>query len=72
MRALVYTAPKKVEVQDLPRPVPGPDEVLVSVETAGICGSDISGFLGHSERRRPPLVLGHEVVGRLEDGGEWW
>ena len=31
---------------------------------AGICGSDISGFLGHSRRRIPPLVLGHEFVGR--------
>jgi threonine dehydrogenase-like Zn-dependent dehydrogenase len=68
MRALVYSAPKKVELQELPRPVPGPGEVLVSVDTAGICGSDITGFLGHSDRRRPPLVLGHELVGRLEDG----
>ncbi len=68
MRALVYSAQKKVEVQELPCPVPSPGEVLVSVETAGICGSDISGFLGHSNRRQPPLVLGHELVGRLEDG----
>jgi 2-desacetyl-2-hydroxyethyl bacteriochlorophyllide A dehydrogenase len=68
MRALVYSGDKKVEMQDLPRPTPVAGEVLVSVETAGICGSDISGFLGHSNRRRPPLVLGHELVGRLEDG----
>lgn len=68
MRALVFSAINKVELQQLPRPVPRTGEVLVSVEIAGICGSDITGFLGHSNRRRPPLVLGHELVGHLEDG----
>ncbi len=68
MRALVYSAVKKVELHDIPRPVAGAGEVLIAVEMAGICGSDISGFLGHSPRRQPPLVLGHELVGRREDG----
>ena len=40
----------------------------MAIELAGVCGSDISGFLGHSPRRRPPLVLGHELVGYLKDG----
>ena len=68
MRALVYTAPKRVEMEERPRPVPAEGEVEVAIEFAGICGSDISGFLGHSARRRPKLVLGHELVGRLNDG----
>lgn len=68
MRALVYTAPEKVELQDQPRPRQQPGEAEVAVEVAGICGSDISGFLGHSALRKPPLVLGHELVGRLSDG----
>ncbi|HSB75137.1 MAG TPA: alcohol dehydrogenase catalytic domain-containing protein, partial [Terriglobales bacterium] len=68
MRALVYTAPEKVEMEDQLRPRPGAGEVEVAVELAGICGSDISGFLGHSALRKPPLVLGHELVGRLSDG----
>lgn len=68
MRALVYTAPRTLEIQDLPRPVVQPGEVEVSVEYAGICGSDMTGFLGHSPRRKPPLVLGHELVGRLGNG----
>jgi 2-desacetyl-2-hydroxyethyl bacteriochlorophyllide A dehydrogenase len=33
-----------------------------------VCGSDISGFLGHSALRKPPLVLGHELVWRRRDG----
>jgi threonine dehydrogenase-like Zn-dependent dehydrogenase len=50
-------------------------EVLLEVATAGICGSDIHGFLGHSERRRPGLVLGHETVARvlaLDSGVTGW
>ncbi|HEY2468168.1 MAG TPA: alcohol dehydrogenase catalytic domain-containing protein [Terracidiphilus sp.] len=68
MRALVYTAQRRVAMEDRDRPVPGPDEVEIAVAAAGICGSDVSGFLGHSRRRIPPLVLGHELVGRTEDG----
>jgi 2-desacetyl-2-hydroxyethyl bacteriochlorophyllide A dehydrogenase len=68
MRALVYTAPHQVSLEDRPRPVAGPGEVEIAVATAGICGSDISGFLGHSRRRIAPLVLGHEFVGRMADG----
>lgn len=68
MRALVYTAVRVVEMQERERPKPLAGEAVVTVEAAGICGSDMSGFLGHSRRRLPPLVLGHELVGRLADG----
>ena len=68
MRALVYTAVRTVEMQQRERPKPLAGEAIVTVEAAGICGSDMSGFLGHSRRRLPPLVLGHELVGRLADG----
>jgi threonine dehydrogenase-like Zn-dependent dehydrogenase len=68
MRALVYTAPRQMLMQNRPRPVPGPGESEIAVAVAGLCGSDISGFLGHSPRRVPPLVLGHELVGRRPDG----
>lgn len=68
MRALVYTAPGKVEMRERPRPTTqGGDEEL-AIEFAGVCGSDISGFLGHSALRKPGLVMGHELVGRLRDG----
>jgi len=54
-------------MEDRPRPHPGKGESEIAVTLAGICGSDISGFLGHSRRRVPPLVLGHELVGRDSD-----
>ena len=68
MRALVYTAPRKMEMQEIVRPSAPVGETEIAVIAAGICGSDISGFLGHSRRRVPPLVLGHELVGRTNDG----
>ena len=68
MRALVYTAPKQVMMEDRARPEVQENEVEIAVAAAGICGSDVSGFLGHSRRRIPPLVLGHELVGRTPEG----
>jgi len=68
MRALVYTAPRQVVIEDWPRPVPAEGEIEIAVAAAGICGSDMSGFLGHSRRRIPPMVMGHELVGRRPDG----
>jgi len=67
MKALVYTAPGQVQMQEVPPPKPMPGRVVVRVEATGICGSDVAGFLGQSSRRQPPLILGHEVVGRIED-----
>ncbi len=68
MRALVYTAPRQVVLEDRPRPRTEAGESEIAIVAAGICGSDISGFLGHSRRRIPPMVLGHELVGRRPDG----
>ncbi len=68
MKALVYTGVKQVEIQDVAAPQPGPDEVLVQVDAVGICGSDIHAYLGHDERRPAPLILGHEVAGRIASG----
>ncbi len=70
MRALVYTAPHQVAMEDRPRPVAAVGESEIFVKVAGICGSDISGFLGHSRRRIAPLVLGHEFVGRRSGHGD--
>ena len=66
MKALVYVGPEKVEIQDLPVPAPEAGEALLRIHASGICGSDIHGFLGHSERRKPGLILGHEAVATVE------
>ena len=43
-------------------------ESIIKVSASGICGSDMHAWHGHDERRIPPLVLGHEAVGRAKDG----
>jgi threonine dehydrogenase-like Zn-dependent dehydrogenase len=66
MKALVYMGPEKVEIQDVPVPAVETGEALLRIHASGICGSDIHGFLGHSERRKPGLILGHEAVATVE------
>lgn len=65
MKALLLTAPSKLELVDFPDPRPAADEVLVRIRACGICGSDIHGWDGSTGRRRPPLVMGHEAAGEI-------
>lgn len=60
MDALVWTAPSRMEMQTAPTPTPRNDEVLLEVAAVGICGSELSGYLGQNSLRVPPLVMGHE------------
>jgi threonine dehydrogenase-like Zn-dependent dehydrogenase len=70
MRAAVFLGDGRLELQDRPRPVPGPGEVLVEVEACGICGSDLA-VLDVPPRHpaTPGVVLGHEFVGRVVELG---
>jgi alcohol dehydrogenase len=68
MKALVYTAPNEVTYRDEPEPTLASGEVLIEVEAVGICGSDMHAYHGHDPRRVPPLILGHELAGRIVDG----
>jgi len=68
MKALVYTAPNEVEYRDEAEPVRTADEVLIGIDAVGICGSDMHAYHGHDPRRVPPLILGHELTGRILDG----
>ena len=67
MRALVYTLERTLDVLDVETPTPVEGEVLISVERAGICGSDVQGVATRSPRRTPPLIMGHELVGHVVD-----
>ncbi len=65
MKALVWEAPRVMAMREQAEPSVGTDEVLVKVEYAGICGSELSGYLGHNALRVPPLVMGHEFAGKI-------
>jgi 2-desacetyl-2-hydroxyethyl bacteriochlorophyllide A dehydrogenase len=68
MKALVYTGPNQLVYRDEPDPVPAAGEVLIRVEASGICGSDMHAYYGHDERRLAPLILGHEISGKVMSG----
>jgi L-iditol 2-dehydrogenase len=65
MRAVQVRGPGDVEVAEVPRPEPGPGEVLVRVEAAAICATDRRLAARGADSLRIP---GHEVAGHLEDG----
>ena len=69
LRALVYTESHDLEVRDVEPPTPALDEVLVRVEAAGICASDVDGVASRSPRRAPPLIMGHELTGHVVAAG---
>src|SRR5687768_16956121 len=69
MKALVLTAYKEFELQEVPEPQVGPKDVLIRVKACGICGSDVHGMDGSTGRRRPPIVMGHEASGTVEKLG---
>jgi threonine dehydrogenase-like Zn-dependent dehydrogenase len=70
MQALVYEAPHVMTMRDVARPALAPDEVVIRVAYSGICGSELSGFLGQNSLRKPPLVFGHELSGWVEAVGD--
>lgn len=67
MKALVYTQPHEVQLQDRPLPQAAAGEVVLKIEAVGICGSDLHAWHGHDPRRKPGLVLGHEFVGTIAE-----
>ncbi len=68
MKAVVVHGADDLRIDERPDPVPGPGEVLVAMEWGGICGSDLA-YWRHATSGTAvltqPLVLGHEVAGRI-------
>lgn len=68
--AVVYEANRPLILEDRLEPVAGPRDVVVKVEACGLCHTDIAVARGDwPVKPRLPLVLGHEVVGRIETLG---
>src|SRR5512134_1871146 len=66
MQALLFTAIQEHQLVELPTPViDRPDGVLLKVKSVGVCGSDLHGYTGHSGRRIPPLIMGHEATAEV-------
>lgn len=73
MKAAVLTAPRTIEIQERPMPVPAPGEVRIQVAAVGVCGSDVHyyehGRIG-SQVVQYPTLLGHEPSGIIDAVGE--
>jgi L-gulonate 5-dehydrogenase len=69
MRAVVMSAPYAVEVTQRNQPQPGPNEVLVAVQAAGICAGDMYIYLGKNPYVTYPQVGGHEIAGVVAQVG---
>ena len=65
MRAAIFVAKDQIRIREVPKPVPGPGQVLVKVTLTTICGTDLHILRGEYPVR-PGLVVGHEPVGRVE------
>ena len=74
MKACFLRAPAKVEtnplaIGELPKPEPGPGEILVRVEVCGVCRTDLHVVEGELPPKKSPVIPGHQVVGRVAATG---
>jgi L-iditol 2-dehydrogenase len=71
-RAAVHVASNEpLEIREFPLTEPGPGELLVEIDAATVCGTDVHNWQGAAGGRlRPPVVPGHEGVGRIVSFGD--
>lgn len=73
MKAVVLSAfgePEVLEYSEVPRPTPGPGEVLVEICCCGVCHLDLILRKGMRSRVKPPRIIGHELAGKVAAVGE--
>ncbi len=68
MHALVYTDTQTIVFREEKNPIEINGESILKIHASGICGSDMHAYHGKDERRVPPLILGHEVSGTIQNG----
>lgn len=67
MRVAVYYGNDDIRLEERPRPAIGPGELLMRIESSGICGSDVMEWY---RKPKAPIVLGHEVSGVVVEAGD--
>ena len=71
--AVLYNFKVPLALEEVERPTPGPDEVLIEVEACGVCHSDLHVADGDwpqlAKIVKKPLILGHEIAGRVVEKG---
>lgn len=70
MRAMIMQSARRPLVhREVPRPEPAPDQLLVRIGACAVCRTDLHVLDGELEYPKLPLILGHEIVGRVEGVG---
>jgi propanol-preferring alcohol dehydrogenase len=70
MRAMLLDAPHtRLHLAELPVPTPGPGQVLLKVQACGVCHTDLHILDGELTEPKLPLVMGHQIVGRVARSG---
>lgn len=71
MKAMLLDAQgQPLRLAEVPRPRAGPNQILLAVQACGVCRTDLHVMDGDLHEPRLPLVLGHEIVGRVVEKGE--
>jgi propanol-preferring alcohol dehydrogenase len=71
MRAMILEAAgHPLQMSECPKPLPGPDQVLIRVLACGVCRTDLHVVDGDLSEPKIPLVLGHEIVGTIVEKGD--
>src|SRR5438128_12416120 len=71
MRAMVLEKPKTpLALRDVPKPKPGGGQLLVRVNACAVCRTDLHIVDGELPDPKLPLILGHQIVGRIDEIGE--
>lgn len=66
----LHDNPTPLQLMDLPDPVPTGDEILVQITVCGVCHTELDIIEGRTPPPRLPLILGHQVVGRVRGYGD--
>lgn len=69
MKAVVWDGPFKLSLKEVEKPIPSKKEVLIKTKVVGICGSDLEIFDGRFKQAIPPLIIGHEGGGVVQEIG---
>jgi len=69
--ARYYKGEKALRIEEVPKPEPGPGEVLIKVAACGVCHTDLH-YLDHGVPtfKEPPMIIGHEISGIVETLGD--
>jgi 2-desacetyl-2-hydroxyethyl bacteriochlorophyllide A dehydrogenase len=70
MQAVSLTAPKQIEITNIPAPQLGPEDVLIDVHYIGLCGTDLNAYRGLLSLITYPRIPGHEISGTIVEKGK--